>query len=459
MERNTRVVKVADLKIGGNNPIIIQSMTNTNSADVEATVKQINELEKAGCQLVRMTINNIKAAEAIKEIKKKVNLPLVADIHFDYRLALLAIENGIDKLRINPGNIGSDENVRKVVEAAKEKNIPIRIGVNSGSIEKEILEKYGKPCVDALVESAMYHVRLLEKFEFFDIIISLKSSNVKMMVEAYRKISSLVDYPLHLGVTEAGTKFQGTVKSAIGIGALLVDGIGDTLRVSLTENPVEEIKVAKEILKVLDLSDEGVEIISCPTCGRTEIDLIGLAKQVEEEFETEKNKLFNEMIKKKSVLTDEMIQFNGMEAADKKKQKSFRILMEMITEQHLKNIIYNSKIELYDITNISKNKANGTLELKFVDALDTLSKLKEYMIKKYGKNGQVDLDILLNEKIKSEISQYLDIYSKELIKNDKNVTEIMDIELKFELKGNEWIPKESISNYILKNFLENYKNN
>ena len=182
-------------------------------------------------------------------------------------------------------------------------------------------------------------------------------------------------------------------------------------------------------------------------------------KTINQFNETEKNKLFNEMIKKKSVLTDEMIQFNGMEAADKKKQKSFRILMEMITEQHLKNIIYNSKIELYDITNISKNKANGTLELKFVDALDTLSKLKEYMIKKYGKNGQVDLDILLNEKIKSEISQYLDIYSKELMNNDKNITEIIDIELKFELKGNEWIPKESISNYILKNFLENYKNN
>ena len=182
-------------------------------------------------------------------------------------------------------------------------------------------------------------------------------------------------------------------------------------------------------------------------------------KTINQFNETEKNKLFNEMMKKKSVLTDEMIQFNGMEVADKKKQKSFRILMEMITEQHLKNIIYNSKIELYDITNISKNKANGTLELKFVDALDTLSKLKEYMIKKYGKNGQVDLDILLNEKIKSEISQYLDTYSKELMKNDKNITEIMDIELKFELKGNEWIPKESISNYILKNFLENYKNN
>ena len=182
-------------------------------------------------------------------------------------------------------------------------------------------------------------------------------------------------------------------------------------------------------------------------------------KTINQFNETEKNKLFNEMMKKKSVLTDEMIQFNGMEVTDKKKQKSFRILMEMITEQHLKNIIYNSKIELYDITNISKNKANGTLELKFVDALDTLSKLKEYMKKKYGKNGQVDLDILLNEKIKSEISQYLDIYSKELMKNDKNITEIMDIELKFELKGNEWIPKESISNYILKNFLENYKNN
>ena len=291
MERKTRVVKVGNLEIGGNNPIIIQSMTNTNSADVESTVRQINELEKAGCQLARMTINNIKAAEAIKEIKKRVNLPLVADIHFDYRLALLAIENGIDKLRINPGNIGSDENVKKVVEAAKEKNIPIRIGVNSGSIEKEILKKYSKPCVDALVESAMYHIRLLEKFEFFDIIVSLKSSNVKMMVEAYRKISSLVDYPLHLGVTEAGTKFQGTIKSAIGIGALLIDAIGDTLRVSLTENPVEEIKVAKEILKVLDLSSEGVEIISCPTCGRTEIDLIGLAKKVEKEFENEKNKI------------------------------------------------------------------------------------------------------------------------------------------------------------------------
>lgn len=290
MRNKTRVIEIGKLKMGGDNKIIIQSMTNTNTADVEATVAQINELENAGCHLVRVTVNTIKAAEAIKEIKKQINIPLVADIHFDYKLALLAIENGIDKLRINPGNIGSNENVEKVVKAAKEKKIPIRIGVNSGSIEKEILKKYAKPCTDALVESAMYHVRLLEKFNFYDIVISLKSSNVKMMIDAYRKISELTDYPLHLGVTEAGTKFQGTVKSAIGIGSLLVDGIGSTLRVSLTENPIEEIKVAKEILKVLDLSDEGVEIISCPTCGRTEIDLIGLAKEVEKEFENEKRK-------------------------------------------------------------------------------------------------------------------------------------------------------------------------
>ena len=287
----SKVVKVGDILIGGGNPVVIQSMTNTTTSDVEATVSQINKLEEAGCQLVRMTINNEEAAKAIGEIKKRVNLPLCADIHFDYKLALLAIENGIDKLRINPGNIGSDENIKAVVEKAKEKNIPIRIGVNSGSIEKHILEKYGKPTADGMVESAMYHINLLEKNGFTDIVVSLKSSNVKMMVEAYRKISKLVDYPLHLGVTEAGTAFQGTVKSAIGIGALLVDGIGDTIRVSLTEDPVEEIKVAKEILKVLGLIEAGVEIISCPTCGRTEIDLIGLAKKVEKEFENEKKKV------------------------------------------------------------------------------------------------------------------------------------------------------------------------
>lgn len=287
----SRVVKVGNLLIGGGNPIVIQSMTNTTTSDVEATVNQIKKLEAAGCQMVRMTINNEEAAKAIGEIKKRVDVPLCADIHFDYKLALLAIENGIDKLRINPGNIGSDENIKAVVEKAKEKNIPIRIGVNSGSIEKHILEKYGKPTADGMVESAMYHINLLEKNGFNDIVVSLKASNIKMMVEAYRKISKLVDYPLHLGVTEAGTAFQGTVKSAIGIGALLVDGIGDTIRVSLTEDPVEEIKVAKEILKGLGLIEAGVEIVSCPTCGRTEIDLIGLAKKVEKEFENENRKI------------------------------------------------------------------------------------------------------------------------------------------------------------------------
>ena len=287
----SRVIKVGNLLIGGGNPVVIQSMTNTTTSDVESTVNQIKKLEAVGCQLVRMTINNEEAAKAIGEIKKRVNVPLCADIHFDYKLALLAIENGIDKLRINPGNIGSDENIKAVVEKAKEKNIPIRIGVNSGSIEKHILEKYGKPTADGMVESAMYHINLLEKNGFNDIVVSLKASNVKMMVEAYRKISKLVDYPLHLGVTEAGTAFQGTVKSAIGIGSLLVDGIGDTIRVSLTEDPVEEIKVAKEILKVLGLIEAGVEIVSCPTCGRTEIDLIGLAKKVEKEFEKEKRKI------------------------------------------------------------------------------------------------------------------------------------------------------------------------
>lgn len=281
--RKTREIKIGNLYIGGENPIIIQSMTNTPTEDVERTVAQIKELEKAGCELVRVTVNTEKAAEAIKEIKKQINIPLVADIHFDYKLALKAMENGIDKLRINPGNIGDDEKVRLVVEKAKELNIPIRIGVNSGSVEKKILEKYGRVTAEGMVESAMYHVNLLEKYGFNNIIISLKASNVKMMVDAYRKISDLVDYPLHLGVTEAGTEFQGTVKSAIGIGSLLVDGIGNTIRVSLTENPVEEIKVAKEILKVLGLR-EGVEIVSCPTCGRTQIDLIGLAKKVEKEF-------------------------------------------------------------------------------------------------------------------------------------------------------------------------------
>lgn len=291
MKRKAREVKIGNLILGKEHPILIQSMTNTNTADVESTVKQILDLEKAGCQVVRMTINTAAAARAIKKIKSRVHVPLVADIHFDYRLALLAIENGIDKLRINPGNIGSDDKIRQVVDKAKEKGIPIRIGVNSGSLEKDILQKYGMVTSEAMVESALYHVRLLEKFHFFDIVISLKASNVPMMIEAYRKIYKRCDYPLHLGVTEAGTAFQGSIKSAIGIGSLLVDGIGDTIRVSLTEDPIEEIRVAKEILKVLGYGQEGVEIVSCPTCGRTEIDLISLAKKVEREFSEEKQKL------------------------------------------------------------------------------------------------------------------------------------------------------------------------
>jgi (E)-4-hydroxy-3-methylbut-2-enyl-diphosphate synthase len=289
--KKTREIKVGNIKIGGNSNIVIQSMTNTNTANIKETIKQIKELEEAGCELVRVTVNTEEAAYAIKEIKKEINIPLVADIHFDYRLALLAIENGIDKLRINPGNIGGDGNIARVVEAAKEKNIPIRIGVNGGSLEKHILEKYGKPTPEALVESAMYHINLLEKFGFYDIVVSLKSSDVKTMVSAYRLISNQIDYPLHLGVTEAGTIFQGTIKSAIGIGSLLLDNIGDTIRVSLTANPVEEIKVAKEMLKILGYRNDGVEIVSCPTCGRTEIDLIGLAEKVEEEFKKYKENI------------------------------------------------------------------------------------------------------------------------------------------------------------------------
>lgn len=290
MRRESRVIKIKNIELGGKNDVVIQSMTNTLTADVEKTVEQIKKLELAGCQMVRVTVNTKEAAEAIKAIKNSINIPLVADIHYDYRLALLAIENGIDKLRINPGNIGDENRIKQVVEKAKEKKIPIRIGVNSGSIEKHILEKYGKPTADGMVESAMYHIELLEKNDFKDIVVSLKASDVKMMIDAYRKLSKLCDYPLHLGVTEAGTSFQGSIKSAIGIGALLADGIGDTIRVSLTEDPVEEIKVAKEILKVLGLR-EGVEIVSCPTCGRTEIDLIKLAHEVEESFKNEKRSI------------------------------------------------------------------------------------------------------------------------------------------------------------------------
>ena len=282
--RNTRKIKVGNIYIGGDSKIAVQSMTNTDTRDIEATVNQILRLEKAGCDIVRCAVPDMEAAEAIKEIVKRVNIPVVADIHFDYRLAIKAMENGISKLRINPGNIGSRDRVEKVVEIAKEKNIPIRIGVNAGSLEKGILEKYGRPCPEALVESALEHVKILESLDFYDIVISIKSSNVNEMIESYRLMSSKVDYPLHLGVTEAGTIFQATVKSSVGIGSVLSEGIGDTLRVSITGDVEEEVKVGREILKSLGYIDDGIKFVSCPTCGRTEINLIDIANEVEEKL-------------------------------------------------------------------------------------------------------------------------------------------------------------------------------
>ncbi len=280
--KKTRVVKIGDVLIGGDNRVAIQSMCNTKTSDVESTVKQILELEKVGCEIIRVAVPDMEAAEAIKEIKSRIHIPLVADIHFDYRLALKAIENGVDKLRINPGNIGGEDRIKAVVEAAKEKKIPIRIGVNSGSLEKDILEKYGEVTPQGLVESALRHIRILEKFEFYDIVVSIKASNVPFSLETYSLLSKEVDYPIHLGITEAGTLWSGTIKSAVGIGAILAMGIGDTVRVSLTGDCVDEVKVAKEILKDLGLRKGGVEFVSCPTCGRTSIDLIGLAQKVEQ---------------------------------------------------------------------------------------------------------------------------------------------------------------------------------
>lgn len=281
IRRQCRKVKVGNLFIGGDSPVSIQSMTNTDTRDVEATVNQIKKLQEAGCDIVRCAVPDMEACDALGEIIKQVDIPVVADIHFDYRLALKAIDNGVAKLRINPGNIGSEERVRMVVEKAKAHNVPIRIGVNSGSLEKDLLEKYGKPSPEALVESALRHVRILESMEFYDMVISIKSSNVPQMIESYRLMAEKCNYPLHLGVTESGTIWRGTIKSSVGIGTLLSEGIGDTIRVSLTGDPVEEIKVGKEILKAVGLRKGGVELISCPTCGRTEIDLIGIAEKVE----------------------------------------------------------------------------------------------------------------------------------------------------------------------------------
>ena len=282
----SRKIKIADKYLGGGSPVLIQSMCNTRTYDVKATTEQILELEKAGCDIIRVAVPDEKSANAIEEIKKNIHIPLVADIHFDYKLALLSMEKGVDKVRINPGNIGSEEGVRLVAETAKKKNIPIRIGVNSGSVEKELLAKYGSPTPEAMVESAKKHIAMLNKYGFYDIVISLKASDVKKTIDTYRLMSSVCDYPLHLGVTEAGTYLGGTVKSAIGIGSLLNDGIGDTIRVSLTDEPVKEIIVAKEILRALGLKKGMPTFISCPTCGRTNIGLIDLATKTENYLQT-----------------------------------------------------------------------------------------------------------------------------------------------------------------------------
>ena len=282
----TRPVKVGNVTIGGANEISIQSMTTTKTHDVEATVAEIKRLEEAGCQIVRVAVPDERAANAIADIKRQINIPLVADIHFDYKLALKAIEGGVDKIRINPGNIGRKEKVEAVVNAAKAKGIPIRIGVNAGSLEKRILEKYGYPTADGMVESALHHIKILEDLDFHDIIVSMKASDVNLAIEAYEKASKAFKYPLHLGITESGTLFAGTVKSAAGLGAIISKGIGNTMRISLSADPVEEVKVARELLKSFGLSSNAATLISCPTCGRIEIDLISIANEVEDYIST-----------------------------------------------------------------------------------------------------------------------------------------------------------------------------
>ena len=283
---STRKIYVGGVQIGGQDRVSIQSMCNTKTKDIDSTVKQILELEKSGCEIIRVACLDIEDAKAIKSIKEKIHIPIVADIHFDYKIALQAIESGVDKIRINPGNIGDEEKVRSVVEGCKAKNIPIRIGVNAGSLEPELLEKYGKPCSDAMIESAKRHVEILENLGFYDICISLKASNLDMCVEAYEKAAKEFDYPLHLGITEAGTAFSGTIKSSIGLGVLWREGIGDTLRVSLSDDPVEEIKVCKEILKNCNLLTNIPKLVSCPTCGRIQYDLIPIAKEIENFLQT-----------------------------------------------------------------------------------------------------------------------------------------------------------------------------
>ena len=285
MERRcSRKVRVGNIFVGGDSKITVQSMLNKPASDIEGSVRQAVELEKAGCEIIRAAVPDMAAVELIKALKANLSVPVVADIHFDYRLALASLEAGVDKIRINPGNIGSMDRVKAVADACKEKNVPIRIGVNSGSLEKEILAKYGSPCAEALAESALGHAALLEQCDFHDIIISIKSSDVNIMAKAYRLVAEKCDYPLHLGVTEAGTYNMALIKSSIGIGSLLLDGIGDTIRVSMTDDPVKEVAAANGILKALGIKADCVDIVSCPTCGRTKIDLIGLANEVEEKL-------------------------------------------------------------------------------------------------------------------------------------------------------------------------------
>lgn len=278
---HTKVVKIGDRVIGGGNPILIQSMTNTKTEDVEATVAQILALEAAGCEIIRCAVPTMEAAEALSEIKKQIHIPLVADIHFDYKLALAAMEHGADKIRINPGNIGSIDRIKAVVDMAKEKQIPIRVGVNSGSLEKPLIEKYGGVTAEGIVESALDKVRIIEDIGYDNLVISIKSSDVMMCTKAHELIAEKTNYPLHVGITESGTVYSGNIKSAVGLGIILYQGIGDTIRVSLTGDPLEEIKSAKRILKTLGIRKGGIEVVSCPTCGRTKIDLISLANQVE----------------------------------------------------------------------------------------------------------------------------------------------------------------------------------
>lgn len=276
-----REINIGGVKIGGNNPVAIQSMCNTDTRDVKATVNQIKRLEEAGCEIIRVAVPDMEAAQAVADIKKLIKIPLVVDIHFDYRLAIECMKNGADKVRINPGNIGSEERVKAVVDMAKERQIPIRIGVNGGSLDKKLLQKHGGVTADALVESALEHIEILDNLNFRDIVVSIKVSDVPVMLEAYRKFDKISDIPLHIGVTEAGTLRSGTIKSAVGIGALLSEGIGDTMRVSLTADPVEEIYAAFDILKILGLRKQGATLVSCPTCGRTQLDLINIATEVE----------------------------------------------------------------------------------------------------------------------------------------------------------------------------------